>query len=322
MRRGEHGGIFFRLLSLLLFLGFLALLYVARHPLMRLAGQFWVVDEPAAQSDALIVLGDDNYAADRAFHAAELYREGIAPVVVASGRMLRQNVSMADVMERDLESFGVPAASIVKLTHRSENTREEAVEAARLIQTRGWKRVLVVTSNYHARRARFIYRRVLPSSVSLRVSGARDSEFDPSRWWQTRLGQKRFMSELAGYLVARWELRSKPAPQNETAFVISRARSCWPGAGRQAPRDSRFPLPYRIGNTPGLRGSPSEPAHTIVRKIPSSPGCICRSLVATEFSVGGKTCGVNLKIQDRRRLPPKFQHRGREWSQSCEAWRG
>ena len=225
MRRGEHGGIFFRLLFLALFLGFLAVLYFARHPMMRLAGQFWVVDEPAAPSDALIVLGDDNYAADRAFHAAELYREKVAPVVVASGRMLRQNVSIADVMEHDLESFGVPATSIVKLTHRAENTREEASEAARLIQTRGWKRVLVVTSNYHARRARFIYGRILPSSISFRVSGARDSEFDPTRWWQTRQGQKLFMTELAGYLVARWELRSRPAPESETAFVISRARS-------------------------------------------------------------------------------------------------
>lgn len=190
---------------------------------MRLAGQYWVVDEPAAKSDALIVLGDDNYAADRAFHAAELYREGIAPVVVASGRMLRRNVSIAEVMEHDLESFGVPSTAIVKLTHRAENTREEAGEAARLIQARGWKRVVVVTSNYHARRARFIYGRVLPSSVNLRVSGARDSEFDPSHWWQTRQGQKLFMTELAGYLVARWELRSKPAPENETAFLISRA---------------------------------------------------------------------------------------------------
>jgi uncharacterized SAM-binding protein YcdF (DUF218 family) len=225
VRGGEHGGIFFRLLFLLFFLAFLALFYVARHPLMRIAGQFWVVDEPAAPSDALIVLGDDNYAADRAFHAAELYREGVAPVVVASGRMLRQNASIADLMEHDLQSFGVPAAAIVKLTHRAGNTREEAVEAARLVQTRGWKRVLVVTSNYHARRARFIFGRVLPSNVSLRVSGARDSEFDPSRWWETRQGQKLFLSELAGYLMARWELRGKPAPENEGTFVISHSRN-------------------------------------------------------------------------------------------------
>ena len=223
MRRREQGGIFFRLLVLLFIFVFLAVVYVGRNPLLRLAGQLWVLDEPAAQSDALMVLGDDNYAGDRAFHAAELYREGVAPVVVVSGRMLRQNASLADLMAHDLESFGVPATAIVKLKHRAENTREEAVEASGLIQNRGWRRVMVVTSNYHARRARFIFRRILPSNVSLRVSGARDSEFDPLRWWETRQGAKLFVVELTGYLVARWELRSRPAPASESAFLISHA---------------------------------------------------------------------------------------------------
>jgi uncharacterized SAM-binding protein YcdF (DUF218 family) len=224
VRRGQHGGIFSRLIFLLFFFGFMALLYMARQPLLRFAGEYWVVDEPSAQSDALIVLGDDNYAADRAFHAAELYREGVAPMVVASARMLRKDFSIADVMAHDLESFGVPAKSIVKLTHRAQNTRDEAAEVAKLIQSRGWKRVLVVTSNYHARRARFIFERTLPANVALRVSGARDSEFDPSRWWQTRQGQKLFITELAGYLVARWELRNGPVSENESALAIWCAR--------------------------------------------------------------------------------------------------
>jgi uncharacterized SAM-binding protein YcdF (DUF218 family) len=213
---GERGGIFFRLLFFLFFLGFVAVIYVARHPLMRFAGEFWVVDEPAAPSDALIVLGDDNYTGDRAFHAAELYREGVAPVVVASGRMLRQNIGAADLIEHDLESFGVPAASVVKLSHRADNTRDEAIEVTKLVAAHHWKRVLVVTSNYHARRARFIYGRALPSSVTFRVSGARDSEFDPTRWWETRRGQKLFFTELVAYAVARWELRGR-SPQAQTS---------------------------------------------------------------------------------------------------------
>ncbi len=220
MRRKTHGGIFFRLIFLLLLVGMVAVLYAGRGPLLRFAGESWVVDEPATQSDALIVLGDDNYAADRAFHAADLYRAGVAPVVVASGRMLRRNVSLADIMAHDLESFGVPDAAIVKLGSRALNTREEAMEAARLVERRKWKRVVVVTSNYHARRARFIYGRVLPSGVSCRVSGARDSEFDVAQWWQTRQGQKLFMTELVGYLVARWELRGAPPPENGVSFAI------------------------------------------------------------------------------------------------------
>jgi uncharacterized SAM-binding protein YcdF (DUF218 family) len=219
MRRNERGGIFFRLLSILFFVGFLALLFVLRHPLMRFAGQFWVLDEPAAQSDALVVLGDDNFGGDRAFHAAELYREGVAPSVVASGRLLRRNTGMAEIMQRDLEAFGVPAASIVPLASRAENTREEAGEVAKLIHARGWKRVIIVTSNYHARRTRFIYGRVLPASVTFRVSSARDAEFDPSRWWETRQGEKLFFTELVGYVVAWWELRDAPNSQNE-GFMI------------------------------------------------------------------------------------------------------
>lgn len=217
MNCGERGGIFFRLLFLLFFAFILCVLYLARRPLMRFAGVFWVLDEPAMQADSLIVLGDDNYAGDRAFKAADLYRAGVAPVVVVSGRMLRANVSVADVMEHDLKSFGVPASSILKLTHHAQNTQEEAIEVARLIEKRGWKRVQVVTSNYHARRVRLIYERTLPRGVTIRVSGARDSEFDPSHWWETRQGEKLFVSELVGYLVARWQLpRSTASSQSET----------------------------------------------------------------------------------------------------------
>jgi uncharacterized SAM-binding protein YcdF (DUF218 family) len=290
VRRDEHGGIFFRLLFLLFFFGFLAVLYVARHPLMRFAGQLWVVDEPAAPSDALIVLGDDNYAADRAFHAAELYREGVAPVVVASGRMLRQNVSLADVMEHDLESFGVPAVAIVKLASRAGNTREEAVEVAGLIESRGWKRVLVVTSNYHARRARFIYGRILPSSVTFRVSGAHDSDFDPSRWWQTRQGQKLFMTEIAGYLVARWELRRKPAPENETANVNLHTRGCRPGANTETARGSGFSPPVSDWKHAGLAGFALRPSTYYSSQVAVLSGLTSTypGLAATEFSVGGE----------------------------------
>ncbi len=126
MRRAERGGIFLRFLSLLVFLAFLALLYVVRHPLLRLAGQLWLVDEPAESADAIVVLGDDNYTGDRAAHAAELYRAGLAPQVVASGRLLRPYAGISEMIERDLESRGVPAASIVSFPHRTANTREEA----------------------------------------------------------------------------------------------------------------------------------------------------------------------------------------------------
>jgi uncharacterized SAM-binding protein YcdF (DUF218 family) len=220
VKRAEHGGIFLRLLSLLVFIAFLALIYVVRHPLMRLVGQLWVVDEPAERADVIVVLGDDNYSGDRATHAAELHRAGLAPQIVVSGRLLRPYAGISEMIERDLESRGVPAATIVKFSHRAANTGEEAEALKDLVANRGWRRILVVTSNYHARRTRFIFGRVFPPGVTVRVSAARDSEFDPSHWWESRLGVKLFFSEVLGYAVAWWELRGKHTAAGGPALFL------------------------------------------------------------------------------------------------------
>jgi uncharacterized SAM-binding protein YcdF (DUF218 family) len=103
-----------RLIFLIFFLFLVFLVYLARHPLLRVAGEFWIVDEPPAAADAIVILGDDNYFAERAERAAQLYRAGDAPRVVASGRFLRPYATVADLMLHDLKERGVPESAIVR----------------------------------------------------------------------------------------------------------------------------------------------------------------------------------------------------------------
>ncbi len=65
----------------------------------------------------------------------------------------------------------------------------------------------MVTSNFHTRRARYIFQRVFPQSVTVGVASARDGDFDPEHWWENRKSLKEFTRELAAMLVAAWELR-------------------------------------------------------------------------------------------------------------------
>jgi uncharacterized SAM-binding protein YcdF (DUF218 family) len=206
MKRAERGGIFFRLVALLMLALLVAAVYVVRHPLMRLAGGWWEVEDRPERADAILVLGDDNFYGERAAKAAELFRDGLAPQVVASGRLLRSYAGIAELMERDLQARGVPADAIVRFSQRAANTREEAQALRDLVASRGWRRVLVVTSNYHTRRARYIFRKVFPPQVSVLMISAPDSDYDPDRWWETRQGRKLFFLETAGYLTAVWEL--------------------------------------------------------------------------------------------------------------------
>lgn len=210
-RNGQRGGIFFKLIFLLFLVCFLFAIYLVRHPLMRLAGNFWVVDDGPAASDAIVILGDDNYEGDRANRAAEVLRQGWAPRIIASGRYLRPYASIAELEQRDLLQRGVPASAVVLLQHRAENTREEGEAIGQFISAHGWKRILVVTSNYHTRRARYILARVLPAGTVLRVLSAPDVEYDPDAWWHTRQGTKLFFRESAGMIVAMWELRHQDA---------------------------------------------------------------------------------------------------------------
>ncbi|SRR5579875_415055 len=205
----QRGGIFFRLIFLAFVACFVFAIYLVRHPLMRLAGSFWVVDDGPAASDAIVVLGDDDYEGDRAARAAEVLKAGWAPRIIASGRYLRPYASIAQLEQHDLMDRGVPASAIVLLQHRAANTREEGDAIGQLIRSRGWKRILVVTSNYHTRRARYILARVLPAGTEIRMIPARDMNYDPDNWWRTRRGLKIFFHESVGMVVAMWELRHK-----------------------------------------------------------------------------------------------------------------
>jgi len=205
----QRGGIIFRLMFLLFFLALLFIVYLARYPILRLAGNFWVVDEPPRAADAIVVLGDDNYYGNRAARAAELFKAGWAPRVIASGRVLRPYAGIAELLERDLKDRGVPAAAIVRFNHDADSTREEGAALSQLVASRGWKRILLVTSNYHTRRSRYIYRRALPPGTELRVIAAHDSDYDPDSWWRTRDGLKLFFRESFAQMVAAWEMRHK-----------------------------------------------------------------------------------------------------------------
>jgi uncharacterized SAM-binding protein YcdF (DUF218 family) len=219
--RSQRGGIFFRLLFLLFFIAMLCILYLARHPLLRLAGSFWVVDDEPENSDVIVILGDDNFRADRATRAAELYKSGFATRIIASGRFLRPYASIAELEQHDLADRGVPASAVVRLTHSSSDTREEATVISQLLSSHGWKRVILVTSNYHTRRSRYICERVFPAGTILHVVAARDAGYDPDNWWHTREGLKLFFHETVGMPVAMWEVRQNSVQTSQPRLFDS-----------------------------------------------------------------------------------------------------
>lgn len=163
----------------------------------RMIGQ---EDEPGP-ADAIVVLGGGLY---RPLHAADLYRRGLAPMVCVS-RILHTNKSalLAEVgvdmpeqhelYRRLLVSRGVPAEAVRLYGQDLASTRDEARALDEAFP--GLERVLVVTSPYHAPRARLIFHRALPRA-EVRVTSTPYESF-PARWWSSRDSAVRVVNETA-----------------------------------------------------------------------------------------------------------------------------
>ncbi len=217
----QRGGIVSSLIALVAVIFLLAVLYLARHPIFRLVGEGWVVEDTLEHSDAIFVLSDDNFYADRATRASQVYRQGLAPVVVASGRRLRPYAGIAELIEHDLIERGVPKDKILRVAHDADNTREEAITLALVAKQKKWRSIIVVTSNFHTRRARYIFTHVFPKDTKVRITGARDGDFDPERWWEKRISVKDLSREIAGMIVAIWEQHSGPAVTEKSQLIVA-----------------------------------------------------------------------------------------------------
>lgn len=204
---GERGGIIAKLIALIIIVILIGLIYLVRAPLLRVAGNYWIKSDAPANVDAIVILSDDNFTADRAARAADLYHDGWASRVVGSGRRLRPYISIADLMQHDLESRGVPKQAVIPFAHDATNTLEELRGIREFVQQQGWKRIMIVTSNYHTRRTRYLCEHVFPVDVHVLVVAAPDHDYDPDSWWKTRMGIKTFFHEFAGMFVAIWEVR-------------------------------------------------------------------------------------------------------------------
>ena len=101
-----------------------------------------------------------NGSADRAVTALELVRLGKAKTLVVSGSALTVNgeaFAEADLFREILVARQLGGPEVISLGG-CKNTLHEAEKVAKLAQERGWKRVLLVTSATHIKRAAAVFR--------------------------------------------------------------------------------------------------------------------------------------------------------------------
>ena len=180
---------------------------------MYYGGRYLQHEDPLQKSDAAFVLGGARV--ERWLEAFDLYKEGYAPIIMLSPerpepseRLLQaRGVRFPAIFElqRDaLIQLGVPTGAIIANPGYVDNTAQEAALLRQTALSRGWKRVIVVTSKYHTRRAGFAFRRTFADSgIVVLVRASRHDMADPASWWRTR-ADFRFASSEWQKLMLYW----------------------------------------------------------------------------------------------------------------------
>jgi uncharacterized SAM-binding protein YcdF (DUF218 family) len=149
-------------------------------------GTALVVDVPLAEPDAILVLGSHEW--ERLPAAAERARHSPSALLLLTQPRNPTIHNCHDCAHRAdrLIADGVAASRIVMLPDLVSNTRDEAAAARAECERRGIRRLLIVTSPYHTRRAWRIFTGAFTGTpVTLGVASARDySPARPGRWWK------------------------------------------------------------------------------------------------------------------------------------------
>ena len=188
-------------------LALLAAVVVALILFASNAGRMLVVRD-LRHADAIIVLNGESDR--RPALGIELLRRGFAShaLLDVSQNASVYHLSQIQIAEQYIHTLPpeISASASVCATS-AHSTREEAMQARRCLDALGARSILIVTSEYHTRRARSIFRHVFPG-YSFGVAGAVEPEEFGVRWWRHRQWAKTASAEWIRLLwwecVDRW----------------------------------------------------------------------------------------------------------------------
>ncbi len=167
-----------------------------------------IVERPLTRADVILVLGGSSVYLERTEKAAEIYKQAVAPKIVLTddgektgwSRTEKRNIPYVEMAQRNLVALGVPIESIEIIKPVGSGTIYEARTFKEKSRQENWKRISLVTSAYHTRRALETFDGVFAGeNVEIGIAAPPPGQQTPSPiyWWLTAQGWNVVAGEYA-----------------------------------------------------------------------------------------------------------------------------
>ena len=157
-------------------------------------GFFLSPQSEVTKADAIIVVSGGQ-TTTRAEKGIELFKQGLAQYIIFSGAALDDGPSNAYAMREQAIEAGVPVSAI-SIDSDSQNTYQNATNSKKLLEEKGAKNIILVTSPYHQRRTSETFSNVLGKEYRIQNASSFDNRWSKAQWWNTEFGRNISISEL------------------------------------------------------------------------------------------------------------------------------
>lgn len=158
------------------------------------AARALAVREDLEHADAIVILGGAATYVERAQQAARLFGEGRAQLIILTNDGLRSgwsrerqiNPLFVERAAAEIKRAGVPEEKVTIIPQPLASTYEEAVALREYAAKHGLHSLLIVTSAYHSRRARWTFHQVFDGTeVKIGLEPVPPGRQTPgsSTWW-------------------------------------------------------------------------------------------------------------------------------------------
>jgi uncharacterized SAM-binding protein YcdF (DUF218 family) len=203
-----------RLILIIIVIGIIQLI-ASREYILNAFGRYLIYQEPLQKADVITILGNWGDTIVRARGCATLYNKGFSkkiflPImekmegleeITKLGITIPEN---KDLVITVLEGLGVPRSAIETSTQEVTSTRDEAQEVRNLIEKKGYKSIILVTSQYHSRRAFLIVRDAVRDKAQIISVPSTYDSYNPEGWWKREKDWKRVILEYQKLLLYYW----------------------------------------------------------------------------------------------------------------------
>ncbi|WP_084146953.1 YdcF family protein [Paenibacillus wynnii] len=153
------------------------------------AGNFLFLTNAPKQADIIVLLSGDSGRVDL---AADLFKAAYSPYVMLSNA--EESISASGDMLQTALAMGVPQDAILT-ENAALSTYDNAKYTLPIMKEHGFTSAIVVSSDYHMRRVKFIFDHVYKKSGIKLTYVASHSNYNAKHWWSDSYSRETTFSE-------------------------------------------------------------------------------------------------------------------------------